>query len=158
VGTIDDYVQGKLKVGEKVAIIGAAYGAETSVSLAREGKDVTILEEAGRKVLGVTPYNPERGGRQTLLRQYIDETGVKFLSDVKVKEITGDSVVYIDKEGVIYQLTVDTVILALYRIPNRELIEALSERIKNLYDIGDCREPRNMRFATHEAAYVARQI
>ena len=35
---------GKMEPGQRVVIIGGAVGAEPALSLAREGKEVTILE------------------------------------------------------------------------------------------------------------------
>jgi 2,4-dienoyl-CoA reductase-like NADH-dependent reductase (Old Yellow Enzyme family)/pyruvate/2-oxoglutarate dehydrogenase complex dihydrolipoamide dehydrogenase (E3) component len=158
VTTVDDYVMGKVRVGNRVAIIGAGHGAEAAVSLAREGKEVTILEESGVEALGVTPYNSVRSGRQIVLRRFINEEGIKFLPKVRIREIQDDGVVFADKEGKKQKITVDTIIVAVYRTPNRELLKILTGKVKELYDIGDCREPRNMRFATHEAAYVGRLI
>ena len=129
-----------------------------AVSLARQGKEVTILEEGTAEVLGITPYIHTYAGRRTELRAFVEEAGIEVLSEVEVREIVDGGVVFVDRQGKEQKIEADTVLVAVGRTPNRELFDALAGRVKEIYDIGDCREPRNLLSATHEAAYIAREI
>jgi len=177
----DDYLRKKTKVGEKVVIIGGNDGAETAVSLARGKKEVTLVEESGDIAWPIYICDPMR---QAWLCRYLKEAGVRVFARAKVTEITdeGVKIVYneeeiptpdfrnmsvagkrvevVDKEWKGEPLTIeaDTVIIAPGRVSNKELTQSLRDKIEELYEIGDCVEPRSIYWAIKEAAYIARQI
>ena len=153
--TMDDYLAGKAKLGQKVAVLGGGYASEIAVSIARGGKEVALISEGGFDSLTAAPYLFD-GLRNLMLFGFLAE--VKAITDVKYKEITKEGVKYVDAEGKEQLVSADTVILATGRVPNRELYDALVGKVPELYDIGDCWRPDKIGTAIHDAARIARHI
>ena len=65
---------------------------------------------------------------------------------------------YVDPQGQERLAAADTVILALERLPNNELAGSLRGRAPELYEVGDCTEPKNIMSAMHSAYRAARDI
>lgn len=150
-----DYLAKKTKLGKKVVILGGNEGAEAAASLAREGKEVTLIEE-GDAVAKPAYIYPGAARREPLMR---------YLAAGKVDIRTGSTVKAITAAGVIVQsrsgketIPADTVLVALGRDSDDELYRSLAVRGRAVYLIGDAREVRSMPSATHEGYWVARQI
>ena len=179
--TLDDYLSSKRNAGRKIAVIGGHYGAEVAVSLARIGKgkpadydryhkkeadrilrvtdeaavkEVYLLEEG--EALAFPPYS--QMNRTTLLNEYLVEAGVICRTNVKVKEISDSSVTFIDKEENETAINVDTVIISLFRVGNRDLGRELVHSGLPVWEIGDCTSPEKIEKAVHMANYAARQL
>ncbi len=52
----------------------------------------------------------------------------------------------------------DSVVLATGRRPARDLIEGIDGLVEEVLEVGDCREPRSVFYAVHEATRAALQI
>jgi 2-enoate reductase len=154
VSTSDDYLRKKARIGQKVIVIGGNYGAETAYSLAKEGKEVTLVEESAN--IASTPYIYL--GRMLVLQAYLKEAKVEVLSESRVKQITDKGVLIVDKEGKEKNISGDTVLIALRRKPNRNLTDSLENKAFDFYEIGDCVEPGNIMSAINQANTVAREI
>ncbi len=182
--TLDAFLSGDETVGKRVTILGGAYGAEAAVTLGREGKkmpeggykkyhkpaeerglevadpekvkEVTVLEEGDPMAIGWPPYS--QICRFIVLNEFLAEAGVKVLTQVKVKEITDGTVKYVDSEGKEETVSVDTVIVAVGRSPNKDLYQKLVGKGVEIYEIGDCTGPEKVEKAIATANYVARQI
>jgi pyruvate/2-oxoglutarate dehydrogenase complex dihydrolipoamide dehydrogenase (E3) component len=154
---MDDYLAGKAKLGNKVAVLGGGYGAEIAVSIARGGKEVALLSEGDQTSIAVAPYLFS-GSRLIMLHGFLAEAKVNIIVNAKVKEITSQGVQYLDAEGKDQMAEADTVVLANGREPNRELYDTLAVKVPELYDIGDCWRPHSVGPAVHSASHVARQI
>jgi 2,4-dienoyl-CoA reductase-like NADH-dependent reductase (Old Yellow Enzyme family)/thioredoxin reductase len=154
--TLDQYLAGQANLGEKVAVIGAAYGTEVAVSLIREGKKVTVLEEGGPEQLLGAPYMDVI--RMIALPKLVQEHQIPMCNGIQIKEITEKGVEYRTAEGKDETLEVDNVILAIRRQPHTELAKSLRGKISELYEIGDCRSPGRILSAVHDGAYVGREI
>lgn len=152
--TCDDYLRKKAKVGQKVIVVGGNHGAEIAVSLAKQGKKITLVEESANTA--ITPYIYL--GRMLVLQGYLKEAKVTVLTETKVKEITDKGVIIVDKSGNEKNLVGDTVIIALGRKPNKDLARSLAGKVSKLYEIGDCVEPNNILSAINQAAIVAREV
>ena len=76
----------------------------------------------------------------------------------QVNEIKKDTIVYLDRYEKERTVGADTVILATGRMPNRQLADALRDKVPELYEIGDCRQPKNIATAIHDGARIGRQI
>lgn len=164
--TLDDYLDKKAKVGKKVAVIGGRHGAEVAVSLAREKKDVVLIESSDQifdlvslATVGVPdpPYMWDVM-RILLLQGFFKEDGVKEMTGIEVKGITPDGVQVLGKDGKEDTIEADTVIVASGRESNRDLISSLRGKVKEIYEIGDCVKPRSIKEAIDDANYVAREI
>jgi pyruvate/2-oxoglutarate dehydrogenase complex dihydrolipoamide dehydrogenase (E3) component len=151
--SLEDYYFEKKDIGQKVVVLGGQEGAEAAVSLAREGKEVTLVSETATYADANYMYIL----RTKCVSQYLAEGNVKIITEAKIKEITPTAVVIVDKEGKEQTLPADTVVIAVGRTPNRELVDALKGK-PGVYAIGDCVEPLRIHEAMHHANAVARQI
>jgi 2,4-dienoyl-CoA reductase-like NADH-dependent reductase (Old Yellow Enzyme family)/thioredoxin reductase len=152
--TLIQYLRGEAKIGDKVVVWGGHEGAEAAVSLARQGKAVTLLEESDS--VGDAAFL-KYVGRQLLLAKYLEEDGVDVVTGASVEKIDDKSLTY-TSQGKRHELTFDTLLLALGRAPNDELADQLKGVVPVLYKVGDCLEPHSIRHSIHSAARVALEI
>jgi len=149
-----DVLAGKVMVGDKVVILGGGrIGPETADFLGHQGKQITIIEmrpEIGLDLaMGVTPF----------LMARLIKYGVRQVTSARVVEITDDGVTYVTGEGRRETLSgMDSIILALGAKSMNELGKQLTDRVAELYVIGDAKEPRLAFHAVAEGAEVALKI
>ncbi len=146
-------------VGQKVAVLGGHEGAETAVSLARYGKQVTIVE--GSNEIGKPVYCHDFA-RQMRLQEFILDEKLEHSIDVIINaeavEITEGSV-KLNVSGKEQVLEADTVVWALPRRTDDSLAKDLWASMPGLvYKIGDCRQVKSIGHATEQGAYLARQL
>jgi len=155
--TNEEYLRaGKsMKVGNKVVIIGGNYGAETAVSLARQGKEVTMIEESETHSRPV--YITDLYSRLFQLDRYVEEETITVLTKTRAVEIN-DAGVVIEGEDGQKTLEADFVVIAYDREPCKDLTEALKATVKEVYEIGDCVKARDIAWAIDDASYVGRKI
>ncbi|WP_202320211.1 oxidoreductase [Archaeoglobus neptunius] len=150
--TAFDVLTGGAEVGEDVIVIGGGgVGCDTAAKLADEGKNVTIVEMLPKigADIGIST-------RWTVLL-YLNQKGVKMLTNTKAVEIRPGSVV-VERDGKKEELKCDTAVIAVGTRPNNGLYEELSGKVSELYKIGDCVKPRKALDATREAADLALKI
>jgi len=152
--TLLQYLRGEAKIGHKVVVWGGHEGAEAAVSLARQDKQVTILEESA-SVADATFL--KYVGRQLLLQKYLEEEGVKIVTGATVREIGKNSVTY-SRKGRRREVAFDTLLIALGRVPDDGVAEQLKDVVPAVYKVGDCLEPHSIRHSIHSAARVALEI
>ena len=150
-----DYLAGKAKIGKKVVILGGHEGAEGAVSLAREGKEVTLVEEGEEVAWPAYIYGG--GARREPLMRYLSQAGVKILTQHKVKMVSEGEVQLSGSRGDV-TVAAETILIALGREPEDNLYKILGTRGREVYLIGDAREVRSMPPASHEGFWVGRQI
>ena len=155
--TPEDYLraQGKVEIGENVVVIGGNYGAETAVSLARQGKKVTMVEESGTAARPA--YSQDLYSRLFQLDRFIQEEKITVLLNTRAVEITSAGVVVEAADGK-KTLPADAVIIPYNRKPCKVLYEALKGKVKELYEIGGCVKPRDIASAVDDATYVGVKI
>jgi len=149
-----DVLQQKLDKLSKIIVIGAGFiGVEISDELNKKGKEITLIELLPN--IMATAFDPEFSG---LAEKALAERGVKVLTGIAVKEITGDKSV----NGVILndgsKIEAEAVIMSCGYKPNTSLAKetglVLNEygfiqvdrymrtNIEDIYAIGDCAEKR----------------
>lgn len=134
-----DVLTGRAKVGARVAIIGGELvGCEVADFLADAGRKVTLIRRGAELALKVNLTTRE----QLLYRLAVKE--VTIMTEIEYREITGDGVAIIDKNGKEQTIKADTVVLATGTRPNTELLHILEGRVSEVYPVGDCVEPRNI--------------
>ncbi|MET1124970.1 MAG: FAD-dependent oxidoreductase [Archaeoglobaceae archaeon] len=152
--TAFDVLMEKVKVGEKVAIVGGGgVGCDTAAKLADEGRDVTIIEMLPKigQDIGIST-------RWTVLL-YLQERGVKMLTNKRAVEIKEGAVIVEDTQsGERSEVACDTVVLAVGTSSNDGLYDELKDRVAEIYKIGDCVKPRKALDATQEAAELALKV
>ena len=148
-----DVLLGKVEVGKKVVVAGGGLvGCETALFLAGEDREITIVE-----MLPEIATDVEMISRTVLLGK-LAEKGVKCLTNMKIEEITDESIIALDKEQKKQIIKTGTVVLALGFKPNNEFYKVLEGKVLELYAIGDCVKSRKIIDAVHEGFFVARQI
>ncbi|MDP3955057.1 MAG: FAD-dependent oxidoreductase, partial [bacterium] len=118
------------RVGSRVVIIGGGgTGCETALYLARQDRQITLLEmlpSAGSDI-GIS--------RRGHVRKSLSKCGVQVITGAKVKEIKESGVVYL-KDNHEFTILADTVVLAMGMRPRNELYESLKGKVKDIYLIG----------------------
>jgi 2-enoate reductase len=150
--TAVDVLLGKKEAGERVIIIGAGVvGSETALYLALLGKKITIVElyDAMRDLFWVNAKD---------LKEKLDKAKVKILTYTHVLEVTDDGIVIANEQIKKNTFEADTIVLAVGLEPNRELLEALQDRLPEVYTIGDCVDSRKVIDAIWEGFRTARLI
>jgi thioredoxin reductase len=154
-------------IGQKVVVWGLMYGAEFAISLAREGKEVTLIGEAGEDTVASHASNSRRWW---ILRKLVDMPVVragaeaqkvsnpKVLFHTRVEGITKEGIGVVDKEGKRKVLPFDTLIISRGRKKNDELFPEIEGKAPEVYKIGDCANAANILGAVWSANELARKI
>lgn len=146
-----DVDTGKVAVGAKVVVAGGgSTGGETAAQLAKDGKQVTMIEMLPQAVVLM--------GWPRGLIDIVEKYGVRFLTETKLEEITDSGVVVIDKNWKRSEIPADTVILSLGFTPRTEIANRFGEAAPELYVIGDCLKPQSIKEAVHGGFNVAVEI
>jgi 2,4-dienoyl-CoA reductase-like NADH-dependent reductase (Old Yellow Enzyme family)/thioredoxin reductase len=160
-------LKNRAAIGQKVVIWGLMYGAEFAISLAREGKDVTLVGEAGEDTLA---SHASMNRRWWIVRQLVDMNVVRATPDsqrvfnprvlfhTKVEQISPEGMTIRDKDGKQNVLPFDTLIISRGRKKNDELFAALEGKAEEVYKIGDCANAANILGAVWSANELARKI
>ncbi len=150
-----DVMQGAAVPGAAVVVAGdGGMGLEAALVMARQGKRVAIVELPGGSA-----------GDQTVnfvdivvLQDYLDEHGIRPRKGVVLKEIREGKVVVRDEQGQDSELEADAVVLAPELRARAEVVELFRDAASEVHIVGDCREPRILFNAIHEAFEVAIEI
>jgi 2,4-dienoyl-CoA reductase-like NADH-dependent reductase (Old Yellow Enzyme family)/NADPH-dependent 2,4-dienoyl-CoA reductase/sulfur reductase-like enzyme len=150
-----DVDAGRVAVGNKVIIAGGGLtGSETALHLAMEGKDVTIIDMISELELAKDCPIINRIALMLLLKKH----NVKHTLEVKLEEITDTGVMVIDRNWNRYEIPADTVVLSLGFKPKSDVAEKFAGLAQDVYFIGDCLSPRNLKAAVHEGFNYAMEI
>jgi NADPH-dependent 2,4-dienoyl-CoA reductase/sulfur reductase-like enzyme len=148
----DDALLKKVELGDRIVVLGGAFwDVETAISLAAEGKKVTLIrEEPGiaMMTLGLPKGMP-------LVREMLRQKGIKTFFAARVERIETNGVMVLDDTGMARSLKADSVVLSMGRISNRRLVEELQEYDCEIHQIGDCVKPANVAHAVYGARIVA---
>jgi len=143
---------GKAKiVGKKIAVgaNGPSFGASS-----RDAAEVAeVLAQKGYEVIivGELPYpGPALGElnffNSQLLRGDLAKLGVKNIAGARITRATKEGAEIIYYTGKQEIIAADHIVLAWGAVPNREIVDALTQDVpegKEVYFIGDCLTPRN---------------
>jgi 2,4-dienoyl-CoA reductase-like NADH-dependent reductase (Old Yellow Enzyme family)/thioredoxin reductase len=156
----------KHEIGQRVVIWGLV-AAELAISLAEEGKDVTMIGRGGEETLA-RDYTTLR--RFYVLRKLTDinvprETpeaarvrNPRVLYFVDVEEITPAGIRIVNKDGAREVLPYDTLIISRERETNDSLFNELQGKAPEVYKIGDCSQVGDIKTAVWGANEVVRKI
>jgi 2,4-dienoyl-CoA reductase-like NADH-dependent reductase (Old Yellow Enzyme family)/putative sterol carrier protein/thioredoxin reductase len=168
-GVIDhiEALETRAEIGQRVVVWGLMYGAELAISLAMEGKEVTLIGEAGEKTMASHASSARKDwvwrklsdinyARETPEAQKVDNPVVKL--NVKVKGITTEEIEIEDKDGNKSVLPYDTLVISRGRTKNDSLFEKIEGKAAEVYKIGDCAAAGDIQKAVWSANEVARKI
>ncbi|MCL5046534.1 MAG: NAD(P)/FAD-dependent oxidoreductase [Actinobacteria bacterium] len=152
---LTDYLRRRPETGQRVVVLGGDEGAETALSLARDGKNVVLVSE--NESYASPAYIYPYANRAMPLKRMLNQAGVRVVRRSKVIEITSSGV-RLERDGQQEILEADTVILAFGRKPNKGLQEELSGTNREIYELGDCLEPKSVAHVIDQAAWIGRAI
>lgn len=140
------------QIGKSVAVIGGGLvGCEIGLQLAREGKDVTVIEMRGEVVPDAAPDY-----RRFLMPEL--EKSVTMAVNTRCVSITREGVNAVDSEGSDVLVKADTVILAAGYVARNDEAEALRECAPEFRTIGDCVRAGRVYAATRDGYDAAINI
>jgi len=147
-----DVLAGRDVPGKNVVIVGGGgVGCYTAHYLAARGKKVTLLEMLDKTAKDVGVSN------RWILRSNLQKGGVETFTSTTVERIS-EKEVFATKNGEKLTLPADSVVLAVGSKSNKSLAEAVRGKIPEIYEIGDCVEPRKALQAIHEGWDLALKI
>lgn len=123
-------------VGEKVIMAGGGFtGLEAALTLAREGKEVTVIDMLPLEKIGADGITIS----MIALKKLLADAGVRFVGSVRLKDVTESGAVLENTEsGREEVLPCDTVVLSLGVRPDRNKIAAFEDIAEETYVVGDC--------------------
>jgi len=148
----------KLKIGEKVIIIGAGLvGCELSVYLASKGKNVILIDciEWNEILIDEAPIN------RSMLLTRLKKENVKLLPGKEVIGWDKDSIILKNIQGEMEKLAIDSIIIAAGYHPRKEKIQKLRKDLLNLkpeiefFTIGDCDKAGKLYDAINRGSQIA---
>jgi len=145
-----------LFIGKRVVIMGGRlHGCQTAEYLLHLGRKVTIVDTGSEKDIGegllevyMKPY----------LMYWLKDHGVKFVTGVEYKEITGKGLVVKTRDNKTTVIEADTIITALPLKPNNEFFNSMKGKAKEVYAIGDAKEPHLIVDAIAAGAQIGHEI
>lgn len=119
-------------VGQRVAVVGGGLvGCETAIHLARQGKDVTIVEMAPR-ISGDANFRYVR-----TIAMEVEKWHIKTAVNVTCKAFTKDAVIGVDPEGKEVQIPANTIVVSVGMRPLAAQREALRDLAPEFIPIGN---------------------
>lgn len=148
----EDVFKEDIKIERNVVVIGGGQvGLEVAEYLAVRNREVTVvemLEDVGGDLPNVSKLP---------LLQSLEDHGVNIFTKTIPQQITNEGVV-VSRRGKHWLIKADTVVIATGFQANSKLINELKNRVKEVYAIGDCREPGNILSAIREGFEAALKI
>ncbi|HPP32042.1 MAG TPA: FAD-dependent oxidoreductase [Soehngenia sp.] len=144
------------KVGNKVAVIGGGLvGCETALSLAMDGKDVTVVEMLPELMASGLPV-PHMN--RIMMLDLMKLHNVKSILNNRLMGIEDGHIELMDTNFNPSALDVDTVVISVGMTADKSLYNELVGKVSNLYLVGDANSARNIMSAIWEGYEVARFI
>jgi 2-enoate reductase len=150
-----DVMKGAPVPGATVVVAGdGGMGMEAALMLARQGKQVALVELPGGSEGDPTVNFVD----VVVLQDYLDEFGIRPRKRQTLTEVRAGVAVVTDESGQNVEVPADAVVLAPVLQARREVVDALLGTAEEVHVIGDCREPRILFNAVHEAFEAALEI
>ena len=155
VHTAADVLNGKVTCGDRVTIVGGGLvGCETALWLAKQGKQVSIVE-ALDKLLAVN--GPLCHANSEMLEALIPYNNIQVVTSAKVQHFENGVLTAQTPEGEC-KLEADDVILCVGYKEEDSLYKELEFAVPELYCLGDARKVANIMYAIWDAFEVANHL
>jgi 2,4-dienoyl-CoA reductase-like NADH-dependent reductase (Old Yellow Enzyme family)/thioredoxin reductase len=147
----DDVLTGARTMSGSVLVVGGGMvGCETAEYLIEHMPgvtQVTVLEMLHRMADNVSPtYRPFFLAR-------LKKAGIRMETNTAVEAITEEGI-KVNKKGERCFMKGDAVVLAVGFVPHRPFSEKSTEKVSEVYLIGDCVKPRMIKEAMEEGFYI----
>jgi len=150
-----------VETGLKVVVVGGGMtGCEAAVFLAESGKEVTLVSRRDTDFSDSDGLSPDMDPflRRWFLFELWPKLPIEVIGKSTFQEVTDEGLIVQDREGGRGLIIGDTIVFALGMKPDNNLKDKLQGKVPELYEVGDCVEPRHIIDAVEEAARVARLI
>ena len=147
-----EVIEGKVKIGDCVAVIGGGVvGMETAELLVGRGKKVVMVVRTrlGRGMVRMVYH---------ILRDKLEKAGVEILTRTRTLQIDSSGVRVLLPSGEERRVEVETVVLATGSRGNRSLLDGFEEAVPEIHVIGDALKPRNIMTAIYQGATAGRAL
>ena len=154
VTTAVQVLQGKAKLGQKIAVIGGGIvGTEVGLFVAEQGKEVVFVEMLDTFMNNIT------FDERLVYEERFKNVNVSIQIGKRLENVSDQGITVVDRYGVRTTISADTVVLAAGFRPNRDLFNGLKE-VPNLqvFEAGDCVRPRKIFDAIHEGHLAAKLL
>ncbi|OAA91833.1 FAD-dependent oxidoreductase [Clostridium ljungdahlii] len=140
--TAVELLNGTKKVGNNVLMVGGGLvGCEAALYLAKQGKNVTIVEA---KDTILSSGKPIPHMNKIMLIDLLNMYNVKTITNNSLLEVTDKGAVLINNKFKKQEVSADTVTIAIGFKSDRELYNKLNGKITDLYLIGDAYQAANI--------------
>lgn len=130
-----------------VVVGGGPTGCEVALHLAESGSMVTIVEMLSKVGNGLESIT-----RKVLLNK-LRQSNVLFMTGSILERIEDNGIIVRNKDGEVF-LSAERVILTIGNRPDTRLYEKIKDMGYELYQIGDCLEPRSAKTAIYEGTVL----
>ena len=146
-----DVLTGAANTGDRCVVVGGGLvGVEVANHLASLLKDVTVVEMREGIAMDESP-----APRKDLLRD-LANNGAKAYTETSVQEITDHSVIVSGRHN--EEIPADSVVLAIGRVSNTALADALAAEGVDVRVIGDAKQPALAGAAIREGYLLGRHL
>ncbi len=144
--TVWDFLEGKKKIrGAFVLVLGGGLiGCETAIYLAGVNKKVSVIE-----MLETAAHDTDFITRADVLSR-MKESGIEILTGRKAEKIDSGELLLKGSDGKEERIKADFIVLALGAVPAGDLKMKLQGKVKEVYTIGDARQPGKIMDAVYE--------
>ncbi|SFG09979.1 2-enoate reductase [Planifilum fulgidum] len=150
--TAKEVLLGEKPAGERTVVVGGGLvGCELALWLAKQGKQVTLVEEMDELLAA---NGPLCHANSDMLKALIPHHGIKVMTSAKVLRATEKGVL-VQADGEEKEIEADTVVLAIGFNPDKTLYEELKHDFAEIHRIGDARRVANIMYAIWDAYEVA---
>lgn len=139
---------------EVVVLGGRGTGAEVALYLAQKGNRVTVVT---RSAGGDFAAHLDPANRQELLKK-ADEYRIQVRDRSEILEVSGDGVILGTSGWQKEILAADFIVVARGMEPQLDLSAALEKVVSDLYQAGDCVDPRGVTEAVYEGFLAGNEI
>jgi pyruvate/2-oxoglutarate dehydrogenase complex dihydrolipoamide dehydrogenase (E3) component len=143
----------KFEPGQHPVVYGSGIGGELAIDFYMRGLDVRVMEPAA----GFNPVN-YLGSRTPRVQGLMQAYKIPLEVDAKLVRVGDGEIEVENSAGHRKVVACSSLVIALGRQPNNELVAALQGHKIKVQVLGDAKKPRSYGNAIHEAAYLARNI
>ncbi len=149
----EDYHLRKEELGDTVIVLGGGLvGCEMAVCLARDGKNVHIVEMRSELC-------PDANVRyRPLLMNEMAKYKVEIHTDCKCEKVDGNTVICSTPEGEQVAIEGDNILCGLGLVPNTAVVEELRGSAPQFFSIGNCVKPDTITHTVYQGYHAALDI